>query len=86
MHYGYIFTFNLQLDVNLTQNVLLHKPALIVNVWILVLLKDVVKMHYVLHKITGQYVLAPQAIDLIQILIFDASHMSVSLILNAQLH
>ena len=76
MQCGYIFTFNLQLDVNLTQSVLLHKPVLTVNVWILVPLKDVAKMHYVLQKITGQFVLAPQAIDLIQILIFDANHMS----------
>ena len=76
MQCSYIFTFNLQLDVNLTQSVLLHKPVLTVNVWILVPLKDVAKMHYVLQKITGQFVLAPQAIDLIQILIFDANHMS----------
>ena len=76
MQCSYIFTFNLQLDVNLTQSVLLHKPVLTVNVWILVPLKDVAKMHYVLQKITGQFVLAPQAIDLILILIFDANHMS----------
>ena len=76
MQCGYIITFNLQLDVNLTQSVLLHKPVLTVNVWILVPLKDVAKMHYVLQKITGQFVLAPQAIGLIQILIFDANHMS----------
>ncbi len=53
------------------------------SVWILVPLKDVVKMHYALHKITEHYVHAPLAIDLIQTLIFVASHMSASLILNA---
>ena len=65
-------------------NVLLHKHALIVLVWIHVHWKNVALMHYVQQKITELCAPVHQAIDLIQIHTSDANNMNVSLTPSAQ--